>query len=261
MRLLLITFLFIFSTFSHAQEKIWDNFANILKIGVVELKYSGEHGEFYHNAFDYNKVRNSLEAKKLLETQKTLLKTTKIPSSRYEKLSFLINAYNFFTVVDVVNNLPVKSMKDIGWKNKRHNIGGSNYSLDQIEHEMIRPMGDARIHFAVNCASVSCPGLKSVPFTSDNIRVELSEQTKDALKNPLHIQPDWNGDVEVTKLFDWFGKDFKGGQHKTAEGFLKKYAPLKLQKEIDGWLKYDWDVNSPENVKKAMSKFKVKLIN
>ena len=121
-------------------------------------------------------------------------------------------------------------------------------------------MGDARIHFAVNCASVSCPGLKSTPFTADGIRVELTEQTKDALKNPLHIQPDW-GDVEVTKLFDWFEEDFENKLYTDAEGFLKKYAPVKLQREIDGWLKYDWTLNTPKNVKKAMSELKVKQIN
>ena len=151
-------------------------------------------------------------------------------------------------------------MKKIGWKNKRHDVGGQKYSLDDIEHKIIRPMGDARIHFAVNCASVSCPGLKSTPFTSDGIRVELTHQTKEALKNPLHIQPDW-GNVEVTKLFDWFEEDFEVKLYINAEGFLKKYAPVKLQREIDGWLDYDWNLNSPENVKKAMSKFKVKQIN
>ena len=260
MKYIILLNLFIASTFTTAQEKTWDTYSQILSKGIVELKYSGEYGTFNQNAFDYQSVKNDSKVISLLKEQKGILATLKSPENRFEKLAFWINAYNFFTLVDVIDNLPIKSMKDIGWKNKHHVVGGQKYSLDQIEHKIIRPMGDARIHFAVNCASVSCPSLKSTPFTSDGIRVELAEQTKEALKNPLHIQPDW-GDVEVTKLFSWFAEDFEIKLYKDAEGFLKKYAPKKLQKEIDGWLDYDWNVNTPENIKRSMSKLKVKQIN
>jgi hypothetical protein len=234
-----------------ANDQIWLSYGEILKANIVELSFTGDTGEFSHNAFNYKGVNQAR-----LQAQIKLLKTVKVPSNRFEKLAFWINAYNFFTIVDVTSNLPVKSMKDIGWKKSHHNVNGINYSLDHIEHKIIRPMLDPRIHFAVNCASVSCPGLKATPFTSQGIRLELSQQTQNALKNPLHLRLN-DGDLTATKLFDWFGEDFDNSFYKNPEGFIKKYAPFSLQKDIELWIDYNWQLNTPENVKKALYKLKL----
>ncbi|MCM8533508.1 MAG: DUF547 domain-containing protein, partial [Lentisphaeraceae bacterium] len=153
----------LFISISVQAEDTWHNYSKVLKSGIVPLNFSGPNGKFQHNAFDYNVIATDNENQKSLKAQIQVLKEIAIPTNRYDKLSFWINAYNFFTIVDVTNNLDEDSMKDIGWKNKHHIINGNKYSLDQIEHEIIRPMNDPRIHFAVNCASVSCPGLKAIP--------------------------------------------------------------------------------------------------
>ena len=114
-------------------------------------------------------------------------------------------------------------------------------------------MGEPKIHFAINCASVSCPSLNDKIFQADTVGLELKKLTENAFKNPLHIRPD-GGDVEVTKLMDWFGDDFKVAPFKSKEGFLKRYAPEALQKDVDGYITYNWDLNSPENVANAMKK-------
>ena len=250
-------FLLIITSFATADE-VWNSYSEILSKGVVQLNYTGPYGDFSHNAFDYKTLKNDALSKKLIAKQIEILANYSPPSNRFEKLAFWINAYNFYTIVDVLNNMPVKSMKDIGWKNRHHIVGGKKYSLDDIEHKIIRPMHDPRIHFAVNCASVSCPGLKKTIFTAQGVRLELTQQTKEAFKNPLHIRPD-GSDVEVTKLLDWFADDFKISIYKDREGFVKKFAPAKLQKEIDGWIDYNWELNSSDNIKKATQKLGLTL--
>ncbi|MCM8536528.1 MAG: DUF547 domain-containing protein [Lentisphaeraceae bacterium] len=240
-------------------DNLWENYSKILKAGIVELNFSGPHGQFQHNAFDYKTIASKDENQKLLKAQIDVLKQSPAPTNRYDKLAFWINAYNFFTIVDVTNKLDEESMKDIGWKNKRHLINGKKHSLDQIEHEIIRPMNDARIHFAVNCASVSCPGLKAAPFTGQGIRKELTEQTKGAFLNPLHLRKE-DGELYATKLLDWFEEDFEIQLFGNNEGFIKRYAPKDLNGEIEEWIDYNWQFNTKENVVKALKKLKVELI-
>ena len=92
--------------------------------------------------------------------------------SSNDKKAFWINAYNSFTIKLILDNYPVKSIKDISspWDKKFITINGENYSLNQIENDILRPTyKDARIHFAVNCAAVSCPKLHNRAFTAENL--------------------------------------------------------------------------------------------
>ena len=240
-----------------SEDPVWGAYQKILVLGVKENTYIGSHGEFIHSAFDYKSINKSEGAQKLFRGQISLLKKTKAPSNRFEKLSFWMNAYNFFTLVEVNRELPVKSMKDIGWKNKRHNVNGSLYSLDQIEHKILRPMGDPRIHFAINCASVSCPSLSPKIFTPKAIGLQMNILVENSLKNPLHLTLK-RGRLYTTKLLDWFAKDFNAAPFGSPQKFINKYAPSTLKKSLKGWISYDWKLNSVENIDKAMKKLGVK---
>lgn len=253
----IITALFLLISSLNANEIKWSSYQKILDIGIVKNTYTGAYGDFTHNAFDYKKLKDHADFSKLINDQKGEFKKSPIPSNRFEKLAFLINAYNFFTIVDVTAELPVDSMKDIGWKNVRHVIGGKKYSLDQIEHKILRPMGEPKIHFAINCASVSCPSLYEKVLVAESIGKDLRMLTENAFKNPLHIRPD-DDEIDVTKLFRWFGEDFEIHPLKKKENFIKKYAPKALHREIDGYISYDWDLNNPKNIDSAMKKLNVK---
>ncbi len=177
------------------------------------------------------------------------LKTSK------EKMTFWINVYNIMAVKMVVDHYPVDSIKDAGslfesvWKKKVGVVGGQEVTLNDIEHETLRKMGDPRIHVAIVCASVSCPDLRKEAYTADRLDAQLDDQFKRFLENRgkgLQIERS-KGRVTLSKIFDWFEEDFepKGG----VLPFLSRYAPEKdrafLKKgNLDvSYLDYNWDLN------------------
>jgi hypothetical protein len=172
---------------------------------------------------------------------------------RNEQLALYINAYNAYTLKLVLENYPVDSIKDIGgwfkgpWKIRFCRIGGKTFTLDEIEHEIIRPrFKDPRVHFAVNCASKSCPPLISEPYQGSTLDQQLDANTRSFLNNPGKNRLEGNT-LYVSKIFKWFGEDFGGD----VVGFFLKYAEEDLknrllakgdQIKID-YLTYDWGLN------------------
>lgn len=178
--------------------------------------------------------------------------------SKDERLAFLINSYNAFTLKLIIDHFPVKSIKDIGslfqspWKKDFFYFLGEKSHLDKIEHEMIRKVfKEPRIHFAVNCASIGCPSLMEKAFTGKNLENELEKMTKNFLSNPLKNKINTKEKIiYLSKIFDWYEKDFndKGGVLK----FVAKYlsTDLKTKSQIENgeyrieYLDYDWKLNS-----------------
>ena len=181
-----------------------------------------------------------------------------------ERMAFLINAYNAFTVELILAHCPVKSIKDIGglldnrWKRKFFNLLGKPATLDMIEHDMLRKPGaydDPRVHFAVNCASVGCPMLREEAYTAGRLDAQLEEQTRrflgDRSRNRFA-----NGRLEVSEIFRWFKEDWTSGYRgvRSREEFFAKYADLladdaAARKSIAegkapiAHLDYDWSLN------------------
>lgn len=237
-------------------------YAKILKSVVKEKEYSLDGVKFTQSYVDYKKLKESPVLQKLLNQQRQVFVKAIPPIQKQAKLSFWINAYNFFTLVDVQAHFPISSMKQIGWKQKNHVVNGKRLSLDKIEHALIRPLGEAKIHFAINCASVGCPSLRSEVYTPQNLQHELVASVKNSLKNPLHLRPYEGGffsskGVSATKIFSWFGNDFKS----VAE-FVNKFGPKTLtQKKVHTNIDYDWRLNTKENMLDAFAKLKAILPN
>ncbi len=187
--------------------------------------------------------------------------------SKAQQMAFLINAYNAFTVELILGKYPdLKSIKDLGsvfsspWKPKFIALIGTRLSLDDIEHETLRARGrydDPRVHFAVNCASIACPALREEAFVAERLEAQLEEQTarfmSDRSRNRYNAA---SGKAEVSKIFDWYGDDFKLGHKGIASlpAFLAKYADnladspaeregLRGQKAPIVFLDYDWSLN------------------
>ena len=176
---------------------------------------------------------------------------------RNEKLAFWINVYNLLAINLVVTHYPVESIKDIGsffrpvWYRTAGVVGGRAYSLDQIEHKILRPMGDPRIHGAIVCASISCPSLRREPYRADMLSDQLDASLRDWLARPdkgLAVDR-VHSTVRLSRVFDWFKSDFD------AEGgvlqFVSQYAPsheqswiVENRERVDiRYLKYDWNLN------------------
>ena len=175
--------------------------------------------------------------------------------NKNDQMAVLINSYNAYTIKTIVDNYPIKSIRAIGFvpgaifRKKQLNLkvlGKGPVALDTIEHENLRPKyKDPRVHFAVNCASASCPQLRNEAFTGAKLDEQLDEMGRifmtDKSKNRL------KGDVaELSMIYKWFAEDFKdaGGAAKFgaqfAEGDFK--AALESNPKIE-YLTYDWSLN------------------
>lgn len=163
--------------------------------------------------------------------------------SKNDSLAYFINLYNAVTVKLILDNYPIKSIKNLitPWRFKRFNLGNKKVSLNHIEHDILRKMNEARIHFAINCASVSCPKLINKAFYSYSIGKQLEKATKEFINDPTRnkISPK---SLELSKIFSWFGEDF--GNKKERLEFIRKYAQIKWKGSPKiRYLDYDWALN------------------
>ncbi|MEW7290138.1 DUF547 domain-containing protein [Aquimarina sp. 2304DJ70-9] len=164
--------------------------------------------------------------------------------TREEKLAYWINAYNAYTIKLVIDSYPLKSIKDLKdpWDKKFFKIDGVWHSLGELEHKIIRKFGDPRIHFAVNCASISCPVVWNRAYTADNLHEALDQQTEKFINDPVR-NTITNTEVSVSKIFTWYKKDFKvnGGDVKD---FINRYAKVKISNQPKkGYKEYNWLLN------------------
>ncbi len=163
--------------------------------------------------------------------------------TKAEKLAYWINAYNAFTIKLIIDNYPIKSIKDIEkpWDKKFISIDGELLSLNHIEHEILRKMNEPRIHFAIVCASVSCPKLQNIAFESSTIEAQLANATKEFLADSTRNNLSQNK-IKISKLFKWFSSDFK--QKGSLIDFLNKYSEITISKKASKSYKdYDWNLN------------------
>ncbi len=171
-------------------------------------------------------------------------------SNRDEKLAFYINAYNLLAMKMVADRWPMKSIKDAGsffnpvWDKSAGVLDGKSVSLGEIEHKILRPMAEPRIHFAIVCASVSCPDLRNEPFTASILNEQLDDQARQFLNNNgkgLRIN---KKAIRISKIFSWFDDDFdvSGG----VSAFIKHYRSDLPALKTQANLPYDWAVNAIE---------------
>ncbi|QDS94516.1 hypothetical protein FF011L_32950 [Roseimaritima multifibrata] len=182
----------------------------------------------------------------------------KARASQTEKVAFWINAYNALTVHGILREYPTSSIRNhtaklFGyniWDDLLLTVGGTPYSLNQMEHEILRKMGEPRIHFAIVCASRSCPRLLSEAYTSAELDGQLTANAKVFFANSGNFQYDVNGrKFRLSAIMDWFGEDF--GRDQAAQ--LRTIAPyLPSRAAYDAaignsvsvsYLDYDWGLN------------------
>lgn len=169
-------------------------------------------------------------------------------SGKNEKLAYWINTYNVLTVDLITREGESDSIKNLGgafispWKKHKWTIAGKEYALDDIEHGIIRPMGEPRIHFAVNCAAKSCPDLRAEAYRASKLDAQLDDQTRKTFKNATKGYKKLDGNaVKVTKVMDWFDKDFNNGD---LNGWLASYFPDVVDSDTKvGFFSYDWSLN------------------
>ena len=191
----------------------------------------------------------------LLDQYLSQLSRTDVASlSGNNQFAFYINAYNAFTIKLILSNYPgINSIKEIGsffsnpWNKKFIVLQGRSVSLDHIEHDILRPrFKDPRIHFAINCASKSCPPLLNEPYDGRILDSQLDSQAKKFINNKKNTY--FKGDtLYISKIFKWFDADFSGNPLI----FIKAHASGKLREALNSseksikidYLRYDWTLN------------------
>jgi len=174
--------------------------------------------------------------------------------SRDEKFAFYINAYNAWTIKLILSGYPgIKSIKDMGnlfkspWKKKISRIDGKIITLDDIEHNILRPrFKDPRVHFAINCAAKSCPPLRSEPYRVSDLEQQLDEMTRAFINDRENNRLEGHA-LYVSSIFKWFKEDF----NKDIIGFFLKHAKGDLKEQLEArrgkikvnYLDYDWSLN------------------
>lgn len=163
--------------------------------------------------------------------------------SKNSVLAYWINAYNAYTVKLILDNYPIKSIKKIDgpWDKQFFTLGNKKYSLGEIEHKILRKMNEPRIHFAINCASFSCPNLANEAYTETALDKQLETAAKsfvnDKTKNTITADK-----AEISSIFDWFSGDFK--TNGTLINFLNKYRTTKIDKNAKvKYKEYNWNLN------------------
>lgn len=190
--------------------------------------------------------------------------------SDQEKMAFWINVYNAFTIKAIVDNYPVESINDLHsggriighifsttvWDDDFIQINNKEYSLNDVEHKILRKeFKEPRIHFAIVCASISCPQLRNEAYSAAKLEEQLQDQAikffGDKTKNKFDEK---NKIAHLSKILDWFDEDF-GENDEEVLRFVSKYLNSKLSskinEDIDNWsieyLDYDWSLNEQKN--------------
>jgi hypothetical protein len=172
-------------------------------------------------------------------------------TDKKSKIAFWCNVYNFFTIRTVIDKWKdvKKSIKDIGgflspvWGKEFYKVAGKKLSLDNVEHEIIRPLGDARIHFAINCAAMSCPSLGKDILLPEQLDKQLNERVLNSFRNPEHLVINHEKKtLKVSKIFSWFKKDFVKSEG-SIQLFINKFLDKNLKDYEIEYLDYNWDLN------------------
>ena len=201
------------------------------------------------NRFAYGKV-SSDDSQQLQGYLETLIALPISSYNRPEQMAYWINLYNALTIKIILDYYYVESIRDIDispglfsdgpWGKKLLSIERETLSLDDIEHQILRPIWqDPRIHYAVNCASIGCPNLQPRPFTAAELDRDLDQAAIDYVNNPRGVA--FIGeDLIVSSIYEWFKEDF-GGNDKGVIAHLKGFAAPPLAVKLEGRRSIDGD--------------------
>lgn len=186
--------------------------------------------------------------------------------SRNSQLAYWINAYNALVIKGVVENWPVKSVTSIGvlphsffWQ-KKFLVGGKKLTLNDIEKDiLLKQLSEPRVHFALVCASNSCPPLRRAAYTPENVERLLEEGACAFINDPRNVRIDQQGNrIMLSRILDWYRKDFETyvrARNSQSSGdpvleFLKLYTNETTRRGLDSlkdprmdYFHYDWGIN------------------
>ena len=220
----------------------------------VDSKSFVRYGAWLKDSADLGKLKSVLEA---------IANTDEKPLSTDQRKALYINAYNALTLDLILSHFDetkgsdgVRSIKNIGnlgnsvWDHFKWRVTGQMRTLNDIEHKILRPMGDARIHFAIVCASVGCPPIHNHAFKAETLNAtldQLADQFVNSGRSTTFDQA--RGEINTSKILDWFGGDFKkhfGSLSSFFERYVKVIPAEDVKKYSIRFSEYDWSLNESQ---------------
>lgn len=215
---------------------------------------------------DYENLRKDNRLPKYLDQ---LSKTSIEVLTRNEKLAFWINTYNAFTLFIINENYPLESITDLHtggriigyllgktvWDKEFVTINNKKYSLNDIEHKILRKMNEPRIHFAIVCASISCPELRNEAFEAEKLETQLEEQAIKFINDPSRNKFDFEKrEAKISEIFNWFEEDFGDSEEEVlmfVADYLADDIASDIKNNISKWdvsyMDYNWGLNEYKN--------------
>ena len=237
----LALFLFL-QTYSFSQYINYQFYEDFLTKYVSEEGYV-DYDAIYENHID---LKNVIDRFEKLETYSNW--------SKNQELSHWINIYNIYSIKLIIDNFPINSIRDVSQSFDLRFIPVKNQlvSLNYIEKEILSKTLDERIHFAINCASISCPNINRVPFYADTIEDQLEVAAKKFINNTTKNDIS-RKEVKLSKIFDWFAADFLKNNASVID-YINKYSDTRIKENAEiQYLEYNWSLNS--QVKFASKEF------
>ena len=198
---------------------------------------------------DYQTWSRHSEDRKALQKVARFYAQTRPPVENEQALAWYLNAYNALILEQILNHWPNKGPLNASllfFHARSITVSGRKMSFQTLEQKIIRPrFQDPRIHFALNCASRSCPPLFDQAFRKENLKVTLDRLTRDFLNDNAHAFTVTEEGIALSKIFEWYEEDF-GGRDQLIP-YINSYRnePLPLDSKIS-FQKYDWTLNQAE---------------
>ncbi len=232
----------------------------MISIVFVNTLYAFDQGHSKFDALLKKYVQNGLVSYKGLQKDRESLKKyleeiSSVSQSEYngfsreDKMAFLINAYNAYTLELILRNYPLKSIRKIGflpgaaWKEKFFRLLGEERNLDWIEHSRLRTdFGEPRIHFTIVCASIGCPHLQNEVYTGKKLNVQMENAASKFLNDGRrNYYSEKENTLYISSIFDWFRKDF---EKQGLIPFLRIYLKVSIPDSAKiKYTEYDWSLN------------------
>ncbi len=256
---------FLLAVLNCAQAEVlagWEGFANESSTRVNHLTWQGFLNKYlYRDESDQTYVDYSRVSKEDASNVHTYIQTLEtinpLKLNANEQKAYWVNLYNAATVAVILDEYPIKSIRDIDrrftlvpggpWDRKLVTLNDQPLTLNNIEHDIVRPkFNDFRIHFALNCASIGCPNLADSAYTAENIEQLLTQATLEFINHPRGVDIEDNK-LTVSSIFKWYRDDFVDSE-KALPNFLAQFAEPKLQMQLKAYrgkikYKYDWALN------------------
>jgi len=241
---------------SDTPQKSLDVFYAQYQSLLADVVHEGVKNDLPLNLVDYRALRSDPRLDRLMQFLAEF--DYQSLSTRSDRIAYFLNAYNIMALNMVVDNWPIESLRGLGnmfrpvWTHGAGALNHENITLRKLEHDILRKQSEPRIHFALNCASVSCPDLRPEPYQGDRLDAQLDDQTYRFFAQQGKGAQRIDGQLYVSPLMDWFDEDFdeQGGVADFLMRYLSKsqLGSSNAKLEVAGFLDYDWDINAHLNL-------------